>query len=343
MNIYQNLIALFKKNKGYIHENLYIKFSEDKGWGVYAKKKIPLNTKETLIKIPLSLTISEVEMLNFIQSKKTNYTCLEFLQIYLESLPNIEFYKNNHPYFCNNTEKDLMIQILKNNLFLKNSLSYQLKNFELLGKDEKFIFLTFLTRTGENNNKKFLMQIIDIVNFDYNQEPIEIDLNYNFISIDYNKSINADEEIFVRYAENYDPIEFFLTYGFVTKDYKSFRIPRNALFLKKSGNNSVNPPFIKKNNKYYFTEDLIFKKEELPKNLNNFLSIFPDKNNSFLEIIESYEKSFDLNLINKISKEKKYSGVIKKFCKSVKLHIENIRLYKILFILRNNFGVGKVN
>jgi hypothetical protein len=66
-------------------------------------------------------------------------------------------------------------------------------------------------------------------------------------------------------------------------------------------------------------------------------------NNSFLEIIESYEKSFDLNLINKISKEKKYSGVIKKFCKSVKLHIENIRLYKILFILRNNFGVGKVN
>jgi len=75
------------------------------------------------------------------------------------------------------------------------------------------------------------MPIIDIVNFDYNHEPIQIDSGYNFISIDYHKSIKVDEEIFVKYAENYDPIEFFLSYGFVTKDYKSFRIPRNALFF----------------------------------------------------------------------------------------------------------------
>lgn len=282
-------------------------------------------------------------MLNFIKSKKTDYICLEFLRTYLDTLPNIEFYKNNHPYFCNNIEKDLMIQILKKNFFLKNSLIQQLRTFELLDNIEQFVFLTFLTRTGENNNKNFLMPIIDIVNFDYNHEPIQIDSGYNFISIDYHKSIKVDEEIFVKYAENYDPIEFFLSYGFVTKDYKSFRIPRNALFFETSGNKISNPSFIKKQNKYYFTEDLIFKKEEIPKNLNNFLSIFPNKNNSFLEIIEAYEKSIDLNLIKKISEEKEYSEVIKKFCKSVELHLENIRLYKILFILRNNFGVGKVN
>jgi hypothetical protein len=119
-NIFQTLLALFEKNKGYINKNLYIKFSKDKGWGVYAKKKISLNIKESLIKLPLNLTINKAEMLNFIKSKKTDYICLEFLRTYLDTLPNIEFYKNNHPYFCNNIEKDLMIQILKKNFFLKN-------------------------------------------------------------------------------------------------------------------------------------------------------------------------------------------------------------------------------
>ena len=324
------LIELFKKYKGYIHKNLYTKYSEDSGWGLFTKERF--NKEETLIKVPFSLTINAKDFLDFLDSKKINYQHIDFLEAYIKTLPSIEFYKEHHPCFCNDSEKDLMIKITEKNLFLKKILTNHLKHFEYLNDNEKYVFVTFLTRSTTNrNSEKVLMPILDMVNFNYSGKKYLVDDNSVFIAND--GLIEKDEEVYCRYSDDMNPIEFFTTWGFTPKDYTSFNIPNQSLFVEVLKNFGPNSSFIKKDNRYYFNEDLIFKKEELPKNINNFLKIFPNNQTRkiFEEIMVSYEKSINTDLVNKILEEKKYSKTMINFCKSVKLYIKNIRLYKLLF------------
>jgi len=325
------LIELFKKYHGYIHEDLYTKYSEDRGWGFFTKKK--LKKEETLIKVPYNLTINAKDFLDFLDTKKINYPHIDFLETYIKTLPSIEFYKKYHPCFCNHAEKELMIQMIENNSFLKNILTIFLKQFESFSNNEKLVFLNFMTRSTINkNNERILMPILDMVNFNYYGEKYQI--NNEAVYINNNKEIKESEEIYCRYTDDMNPIEFFITWGFVPKEYKSFNIPNQSLFVEASKNFETNSSFIKKDNRYYFNEDLIFKKQQIPKNINNFLKIFPNNQTRkiFGEIMDSYEKSINTNLMNKIL-EKKYSNTIINFCKCVKLYIENIRLYKLLLTL----------
>jgi hypothetical protein len=299
-----NLIELFKKYNGYIHNDLYIKYSKGAGWGFFSKKK--LNKKETLIKVPFNLTINAKDFLDFLDSKKINYQHIDFLETYTKILPDIEFYKDHHPCFCNQIEKDLMIQIVERNLFLKNILINHFTNFESLKNNEKYVFVNFLTRSTTNrSNEKVLMPILDMVNFNYDGKKYLADKNSVFITND--GSIEKDEEICCEYTTDMDPIEFFITWGFVPKEYKSFNIPKQSLFIEGLNNNTFNSFFIKKGNRYYFNENLIFKKEEMPKNINDFLNIFPSNQTKkfFVEIMDSYEKSINRNIINKILEQKK--------------------------------------
>jgi len=327
-----NLIKLFKEYKGYIHKDLYVKYSENRGYGFFAKKK--LNKEETLIKVPFSLTINAKDFLDFLDAKKINYPHIDFLNTYKKTIPSIEFYKEHHPCFCDPLEKDLMIQIVENNSFLKNILVIFLKQFEHLNNNEKFVFVTFLTRSTTNrNNEKVLMPILDMVNFNYSGKKYLVDNNSVFIAND--GLIEKDEEVYCRYSDDMNPIEFFATWGFVPEEYKSFNIPNQSLFVEGLNNNNVNFNFIKKDNRYYFNEDLLFKKQEIPKNINNFLKIFPGNQTQkvILGIMDSCEKSINEDLTNKVLLEKKYSNTIINFCKCVKLYIENIRLYKLLLTL----------
>jgi hypothetical protein len=177
------------------------------------------------------------------------------------------------------------------------------------------------------------MPILDIVNFDYDGKKLLVD--NNSVSISNDGLIAKDKEIYCEYTTDMDPIEFFITWGFIPKEYRSFNIPNQSLFVEGLNNNTTNSSFIKKGNLYYFNENLIFKKEAIPENINNFLNIFPSNQTKkfFLEIMDSYEKSINTNLTDKILEEKKYSKTMINFCESVKLYIENIRLYKLLFIL----------
>jgi hypothetical protein len=147
--------------------------------------------------------------------------------------------------------------------------------------------------------------------------------------------IEKDEEVYCRYSDDMNPIEFFATWGFVPEEYKSFNIPNQSLFVEISKNFEANSSFIKKDNRYYFNEDLIFKKQEIPTNINNFLKIFPNNQTKkiFKEIMDSYENSININLVNKILELKEKSETMINFCKSVKLYIENIRLYKLSLTL----------
>jgi len=72
-----NLIKLFKEYKGYIHKDLYVKYSENRGYGFFAKKK--LNKEETLIKVPFSLTINAKDFLDFLDAKKINYPLSKYI------------------------------------------------------------------------------------------------------------------------------------------------------------------------------------------------------------------------------------------------------------------------
>lgn len=326
------LIKLFKRYGGFIHKDLYTKFSKNSGWGFYSKKK--LDKKEVLIKVPFHLTINLKDFSYFINAKRITYKHLDFLKLYTETIPTIEFFKNNHPCFCEQIEKDLMIQIVEKNSYLKNILINFFKQFEYLDNNEKFIFITFLTRsTTKINKEKVLMPILDMVNFNYHGKIYLLD--DESVSIANDGLIEKNKEINCLYTDNMNPIEFFATWGFVPKDYKSFNIPNKSIFIEGLNNSVHKSSFIKMNNRYYFNEDLIFKKEQIPKNINNFLNIFPSKQAKkvFLEIMNSYEKSINKNLVDKILEERKCSKIILNFCESVKLYIENIKLYKLLLIL----------
>jgi len=326
------LIELFKKYDGYIHDDLYTKYNKNSGWGFFAKKQ--LKQKETLIRVPFSLTINTKDFLDFLNSKKINYPHIDFLNTYKKTLPSIEFYKKHHPCFCDPLEKDLMIQIIEKNSFLKKILLNHLKHFEHLNNNEQFVFVTFLTRSTSNkNNEKVLMPVLDIINFHYLGKEYLVD--DKSVSIANNQLIEKDEEICCEYTSDMDPIEFFITWGFFPEEYKSFNIPNQSLFIEGLNNNDANSFFIKKGNRYYFNEDLIFKKQQIPKNINNFLKIFPSNQTQkvILGIMDSCEKSINEDLANKVLLEKKYSNTIINFCKCVKLYIENIRLYKLLLTL----------
>lgn len=339
-----NLVKLFKKYNGYIHEDLYIKFSQISGLGFFTRKK--LKKKELLIKVPINLTINEGDFLNFLNFKKINYSHIDFLEAYIKSLPNIEFYQNNHPFFCNKMEQDLMIKIIEKNSLLKGILIYFFKKSESLKDNEKFTFVTFLTRSVENKNKnKILMPILDICNFNLDGEKYLID--NDFLSINNEKEIKQDQEICCEYTTNIDPVEFFMRWGFVPKGYKSLRFPKKFLFINKLEKNFSSPMFSMKDDRYYFNEELIFKKETVPKNIINFLEAFPKDRHKIIysALMDSYERSINMELVDKILKDKSFSKVMLCFCEAIKLYIENIKLYKLLFILQkpNLYGAGEGN
>lgn len=50
-----------------------------------------------------------------------------------------------------------------------------------------------------------------------------------------------------------------------------------------------------------------------------------------LGLLNFYEKSINENLIDRILEEKKYSKIMYNLCETMKLYIENIRSYKLLF------------
>ena len=319
-----HLIELFKKYEGYIHNDLYIKSSQEKGVGIFCKKKI--NTKQILIKVPINLTINQQDFYGFIKSKRVNYPYIDFLKIYLNTLPNNNFYLENHPCYMDNIEKNLIIQVVEKNQFLKDILIYFFKNSETLDTDEKFTFVTFLTRSIKNKkNENILMPVLDLVNYDY--YGLKYEINDDFLSIKNNKSTKNDNEICCRYTADICPLEFFMTYGFIPKDYISFKIPKNFIFVKNS--NIINAQYLKSADRQYFNEDLIFKENKRPKNIGGLFKMISKEN--FSRLLNHYEESINENLINRILEEKKYSKILHNLCETMKLYIENIRSYKLLF------------
>lgn len=209
------LIELFKKYDGYIHDDLYTKYNKDSGWGFFAKKQ--LKQEETLIKVPFILTINAKDFLDFLDGKKIEYPHIDFLNAYIKTLPSIEFYKEHHPCFCDPLEKDLMIQIVEKNSFLKKILLNHLKHFEHLNNNEQFVFVTFLTRSTTNkNNEKVLMPILDIINFHYHGKKYLVD--DKSVSIANNQLMEKDEEICCEYTSDMDPIEFLSLGDFFLKN-----------------------------------------------------------------------------------------------------------------------------
>jgi hypothetical protein len=320
------LIELFKKYEGYIHNDLYIKSSQEKRIGIFCKKKI--NKKQILIKVPINLTINYQDFLGFIKSKRVNYPYIDFLKIYLHTLPNNNFYLENHPCYMDNIEKNLIIQVVEKNQILKDILIYFFKNSESLDSDEKFTFVTFLTRSIKNKkNENILMPVLDLVNYDY--YGIKYEVNDDFLSIKNNKSTKNDNEICCRYTADICPLEFFMTYGFIPKDYISFKIPKNFIFVKTQNLNIINASYSRGGGRHYFNEDLIFKENKRPKNIGSLFKMLSKEN--VLGLLNFYEKSINENLIDRILEEKKYSKIMYNLCETMKLYIENIRSYKLLF------------
>jgi hypothetical protein len=190
-----HLIELFKKYEGYIHDDLYIKSSQEKGIGIFCKKKI--NHKQILIKVPINLTINQQDFHGFIKSKRVNYPYIDFLKIYLNTLPNNSFYLDggiivgcpiniciaekkcaHDEIFCFMNDKTRPID-LSNSFY--NNYSYNDANPNNISNDSNFLeYIFFLI-------KKLFVKISNVENdiVTYIKNNINTALTYNSIDISY--------------------------------------------------------------------------------------------------------------------------------------------------------------
>jgi len=311
-NLNQELLILFKKNKGFIDENLIIAKDINNGFGIFAKNSIPEG--KILIDVPFNLLIpvNEINNLNKFRNKFEEV----FFTIQSENLYNLE----NHPLNSNDFELEKINNAIRNNQNLSKNFIKKIETYNLLSKDEKIIDLLSSTRAInlKEYDKKFFMPVMDFVNYKYNGLQYLIGKNKN-LYIKSKKDIKKGEEIFINYTYSSDSISFFLKHGFIDDSFNSFRIKKNELKIKLNSIATFNKNyFLNENHEYTFKESLYFFNNTFSKNLKNFLEIFPaNKRLDFLKkILNMYKNSV---IIDEEQIDKK-SILLKNFYKSIKIY-----------------------
>ena len=106
---YDNYLSLAKSLGIHIHENLFINKIEDNNYGVFTKGEI--DNKDKIISVPKKFLISQSIIKDFILEKKIEYPNLDFLKLYFSSVPDLEYFKNNHIAFADNNQKNNILNL----------------------------------------------------------------------------------------------------------------------------------------------------------------------------------------------------------------------------------------
>lgn len=319
MNNNIEIIDLFVGNKGFIHKNLKLKKNKKKGFYFIANESISEGT--TLIKAPYDLLIPVDKL------KSLKDTQNKFKSLYLKIVSENSNYLDIHPLKSTKLEFNIITNTLKNNQNLSKNFILKYEKFNLLNDEEKLIHLLSMTRAVflKSHKKKYFMPVVDFLNYSDSGANLQQDDNSNIFIVS-NKNIKKNEEIFINYT-NTDSITFFLNHGFITNNFNSFKIKKNELKLRFNNKTVFNEKFfLKVENHIEFIEDIHFIKNQISRNLIDFMDIFPsnEKIPSMKKILNYYKNSIIIE--NKDTN----SVIIKNFYKSVELYFNIIDNYSEL-------------
>ena len=225
---YDKYFNLAKSLGIYVNENLYIKKISDNNYGVFSKGEI--NNKDKIISIPKKYLISHSVIKDFILEKKTEYPNLDFLKVYFSSIPNLEYFKNNHIAFADNDQKNKIL-----NFFIEQSPSRRkIKSFfdhvNKLDEIDKYLFLIFRSRAFNFENTPCLAPILDMVNYKFGEVRALTDKQEIYFK---NKvSLKANDQFFQGYEVHSDIIFFYLQFNFIPENFNLISIPPNFFSMK---------------------------------------------------------------------------------------------------------------
>ena len=313
------------KNDSYLHRSLFLKKISNRNFGFFLKEKIQKNIK--VMGVPKKLFISKEAFTNYLLGKKFNYIDKELLDTYVGFLPKIDYFKDNHILFLSENEKKIVLSFFNEGTPLKKEIKRSFEQFDLLSNHDKYIDLIFKSRSFKIDNKKNLLPMLDLVNFEYNSEGASIGKDDVFFKS--KKIIDKDEEFFQKYNTKTNPIFFLINYGFFPEKYFSCFIPKKFLLFPSSKNEKEylgNDWTLSDHNKITNENNIIFENLNLPEEFIKLLDMFKNNNkkNYTKEIFSLLVNEVNLDNLNKYLESEKKNHLTIMFAKSVNQHHQNI-------------------
>ena len=313
------------KNNSYLHESLFVKKISNQNFGFFLKEKIQSNNK--VMGIPKKLFISKNTFVNYLLGKKFDYVDKELLDTYMNFLPNLNYFKDNHFLFFSENEKKIVLSFFNDGTPLKNKIKRLFDQFDRLSDYDKYIDLLFKSRSFTVHNEKYLLPMLDLVNFEYKSEgPLIGNENVFFKS---NRIFDKNEEFFQKYNTKTNPIFFFINYGFFPEKYFSCFIPKNFLLIPSSKNDKEylgNGWTLNNQNKVTNEKNIVFENLKIPEEFIKLLDMFKinNKKNFTKEIFNLLINEINLSNVSKYLKSEKKNHLLIMFAKSVNQHHQNI-------------------
>ena len=313
------------KNNSYLHESLHLKKISNHNFGFFLKEKIQKNIK--VMSVPKKLFVSKETFTNYLLSKKFNYIDNELLETFVKFLPKIDYFKDNHILFLSENEKKIALSFFNEGTPLKKEIKKSFDHFDSLNDHDKYIDLIFKSRSFKIDNKKYLLPMLDLVNFEYNSEGTLIEKDNVFFKS--NKIIDKNEEFFQKYNTRTNPIFFLINYGFFPDKYFSCFIPKNFLLIPSSKSEKEylgNDWILDDQNKISNKNNIIFENLNLPEEFIKLLDIFKSNNkkNYTKEIFSLLANEVNLDNVSKYLESEKKNHLLIMFAKSVNQHHQNI-------------------
>lgn len=324
---YDNYLSLAKSLGIHIHENLFINKIEDNNYGIFTKGEI--DNKDKIISVPKKFLISQSVIKDFILEKKIEYPNLDFLKLYFSSIPNLEYFKNNHVAFADNDQKNNIL-----NFFIEQSPSRRkIKSFfnyvDKLDLLDKYIFLVFRSRGFNFENIPYLAPVLDMVNYKFGGVRALTDKQEIYFKI--KETLKANHQFFQGYEMHSDIIFFYLQFNFIPEKFNLISIPPNFFSMKIPDNNveQINENYWNINNGTFSNKSyIVFEDLKLPLDfkleINKIIknpSVLKKILNSILGLLKN-EINYE-NLSNFLNKESNEQKVID-FAKVVNLNYINI-------------------
>ena len=321
----EKIIYYCLKNSSFLHKSLFLKKISNKNYGFFLKEKISSNIK--VMHIPKKLFISKETFSNYLLGKNFNYVDNELLDTYLNFLPKLDYFKDNHILFSSDKNRKIVLSFFNEGTPLKKKIKRSFDQFDLLEDCDKYVDLIFKSRSFTVDNEKYLLPMLDLVNFEYSSEGPLISKGNIFFKT--NRIVNKDEEFFQKYNTKTNPIFFFINYSFFPEKYLSFFIPKNFLLIPSSKNEKEylgTDWIINKQNKITNEKNIIFENLGIPDEFIKLLEVFKKNNKKSYtkEIFNLLKNEINLSNLTEYLESEKKEHLLVMFAKSVNQHHQNI-------------------